>query len=480
MQIDKVRMPFESKIMLNPVETKVLINLSDKDDELTELPGKIFYDHNEHPKELEINFSSIDQDIATKVITEKGKILDGKNVTLRIPDTPEIHTNIEFASYINFNLEGDVIARYLIGKTESGSFEKIIDKGEWVFQLTNVKLRMGDLKSEIPAPPGAPEYLRGLKFDKIPFNVAERSWVLKDDHFGKWGKKRARDVRLPVVTATLSTDIQAGDTNDSVCEVADTLAYLLSLAFARCVRVVRTEKLDSDGESIWYLTRSLNVNPFSDAGSPPIDNWQQGVLKGFIETAYPVVVADRNWWLYTLDMYMQVHVNPHIEVKSMLLNIIADRITTKVGVTNDGAEIDPDLDARIKAKDFKQDLHKILSQLSNNWTNERTANLISMIKMWNKKSSFPESIRRVCQSVGLKPLDGKILSTRHQLLHTGDLHPPDMSLDEYWKELDALVLLLILRLLKYDGLVYAVKFGSHEILLKDYLESNSNRDELHD
>lgn len=51
-----------------------------------------------------------------------------------------------------------------------------------------------------------------------------------------------------------------------------------------------------------------------------------------------------------------------------------------------------------------------------------------------------------------------------------ELHPPDMTVVDYWKELEALVLLLIVRMLDYEGFVYAAKFGASQILLQDYLE----------
>jgi hypothetical protein len=90
--------------------------------------------------------------------------------------------------------------------------------------------------------------------------------------------------------------------------------------------------------------------------------------------------------------------------------------------------------------------------------------------MWNAKPSFAEGIRRACEAVRLKPPPTKLLGTRHRLMHVGELHPADMTLVDYWKELEALVLLLIVRMLDYEGFVYAAKFGASEILLKDYLE----------
>ena len=102
----------------------------------------------------------------------------------------------------------------------------------------------------------------------------------------------------------------------------------------------------------------------------------------------------------------------------------------------------------------------------------RTEALISTVKGWNAKPSFVEGVRRACKAVGLRPPPGKLLSTRHPLLHVGELRPPGATSDEYWIELDAMVLKLILRLLKYDGLAYWHALGPHPVKLRDYLEAD--------
>jgi len=105
--------------------------------------------------------------------------------------------------------------------------------------------------------------------------------------------------------------------------------------------------------------------------------------------------------------------------------------------------------------------------LSNNWKTQHTDKLIVAIKEFNARPSFAEGIKRACRDLCLKPPDGKFLRTRHPLMHVGNLHLPHMRVQSFWTQLDGLVLFLILRMLKYDGLAYAAHYGRHPIRLRD-------------
>jgi hypothetical protein len=456
--------------MLNPINGRVVVDLSASNGGVVECGGSVFFDQNNQPVELDLRLASFSDDVRTQALCGRvDECLGGAPVRIRLSDGREMSATLEIVSNISFNSAGEAVARCLIGEAHSGKQDQDLE-GSWRFDLTNVKLRICDIKSETPAPAGVPAHLRGWRLDKIAFTVAGREWLLKDEMFGEWKKQRDRNIHVPIVSATLTTPFQANDTAEGVCEIADVIAALLTLALGRSVRAAKVEHLDKNQNSIWWSVRNLLAFPFSRSGFPPIDNWQFGTVKTFIEGAYPIVVADRKWWLATLGMYMQVHVNPYIETKSMILNVLADRIGAKLGVEHQDAEIDAQLNAKLKTKDFRSSLHALLTGLSGEWTENRTNNLISTIKMWNVKPSFPEAIRRACQAVRLKPPPTKLLGTRHRLMHVGELHPSDMTLVEYLKDLESLVLLLIVRMLNYEGFIYLAKFGDREILLKDYLE----------
>lgn len=437
------------------------------------LTGKLLLDHNGEPAELELNLAGLGEDQIKKAAEGDADDFLGKRaVVVRLVDGQEISTRIEVVRNTYFDSQGAIIARCQVGRAESATPAACV-QGTWVLRLTNLKLRIGDMKSETPAPPGVPEHLRGWKLDKIVLTISGREWTLRDEMFGQWKNQSDREVHVALETATLTTSIAAGDTPDSVCEVGDAIAALLTFALARSVRVTKVEQVDVEGKTAWWVVRNVFAYPFSRRGFPAIDNWNFGTIRGFVERAYPIVSSDRKWWLATLDMFMQVHVNPYIETKSMLLNILADRIAAKLGVSADGAEIDAALGARMESEEFGRALHALFAKESANWTEERTRNLISTVKMWNARPSFAEGIRRACKVVRLKPPTTKLLGTRHRLMHVGELHPPDMTLSDYWKELEALVLLLIARMLDHEDYVYAAKFGSSQIRLSDYLEPST-------
>lgn len=456
--------------MLTCSDARVLVDLSASSGGIVECTGSLIFDYNDQPVELDLSLAKFNQDARTQVLSgQADECLGGASVTIHLPDDREIRATIQIVSNINCDSDGEIVARCLIGKVQSGIRDQDLE-GSWRFNLTNVKFRFYDIKSETPAPPGVPAHLCSWRLDKIAFAVAGREWLLKDEMFGQWKKQRDCDVHVPIVSATLTTPVQSNETAEEVCEIADSIAALLTLALGRSVRAVKIEHLDKDENSTWWSVRNVLALPLSCSGFSPVDNWECETVKTFVEGAYPIVADDRKWWLATLDMLMQVHVNPYLETKAMILNVLADRIAAKLGVAHQDAEIDAQLDDKLETKDFRSSLHALLTGLSGEWTQGRTNNIISTIKMWNAKPSFAEGIRRACETVRLKPPPTKLLGTRHRLLHAGELHPPDMTLVDYWKELDALVLLLIVRMLDYEGSVYVAKFGTSEVLLKEYLE----------
>lgn len=158
-----------------------------------------------------------------------------------------------------------------------------------------------------------------------------------------------------------------------------------------------------------------------------------------------------------------------MQIKTAILNILIDRISTELTKGQGGAEIDDELPKRAGSQDFKKALHQLLMTLSTNWTEQRTADIIRTIKDYNARPPFPKKVARACAQQQLPPMAGKLLGTRHLLLHVGKLEPPDGDVIGYWMELDALVLMLILRMLRYEGQLYHPKYGADGIVLKDKL-----------
>lgn len=221
--------------MLTCSDGTVLVDLSASGGGIVECSGNLFFDHNNQPVELELNLAPVSEDTRTRVLCgHADECLGGASVTIRLSDGREITATLEVVSNINFNSAGEVVARCLLGKAHSGKQDTVLE-GTWRFDLTNVKVRNCDINSETPAPPGVPAHLRGWRRDKIAFTVAGREWLLKDKMFGQWKKQRDRDIHVPIVSATLTTPVRPNDTAKGVCEVADAIAALLTLALGRSV-----------------------------------------------------------------------------------------------------------------------------------------------------------------------------------------------------------------------------------------------------
>jgi len=452
---------------MEPLDVTAVVDLSDAGSGVREFPGKLLFDHNDQAVELELLLAGLDKKLTEKALADEASdFLGGKAVSLRLADRREIRTTIKGVAGSRFNLPAEVFVYCVLGNAEFGTLVQPL-QGAWSFRLTNVKLRRYDLTTQTPAPPGLPDDQRGWTLDRMTLNLGGRGWELKDELFCQAKKQREANIQVPLVTASLRTPVHAHDTPESVSRDADAIAALLTLALARSVQAVKLEHVDTGGNCDWWRTRDLVAYAFGQFGFPAVDNWESGTLRSFIEHAYPVVAADRAWWLPTLGRFMQVHVNPCLETKAMLLYMLADRIAAKFVARPTGAEIDADLDKKLRGREFREQLHALLGGLSNNWKKQRTDNLIGVIKQWNAGPSFIKGITRACQALDLKPPGAKFLGARHRLMHLGELHLPHVTPESFWTELEALILFLMLRMLKYDGLAYAAHYGCHPIRLRD-------------
>jgi hypothetical protein len=194
-----------------------------------------------------------------------------------------------------------------------------------------------------------------------------------------------------------------------------------------------------------------------------------GCLRSFVEKAWPVYQQDPQWFRLSLDYFLQARIGPFIETRSVFLNILADRIEDRFKESAGSFEIDHDLKAKMKNKEFQDELTRVFEKITENWSRERTKAIIQQVNQWNSGPSFAEGIRRACRSLRLPEPPGKLLVTRHKLLHEGELKPHDGDIEQYWLELDWLVLSIVLRLFDYDGPVYHHRFGASHTLLRNHM-----------
>lgn len=384
-------------------------------------------------------------------------------------------------------------------------------KGVWTFGLANYRVGIGDVSTELPPPTNAvtPEkadeiraaiakyhkvvgkqegsdeatsaqteikVLHGPKrLNRIVFSFAGREWTLDDDLFGRWPKDDSA-ISEPVRSGTLSAGHRAGDSGDVLRQAADDISCLLSLALGRDIKWVLFGQRDEHGAILEAQYRNPGLLAFNQHGSRLADNWTGGNLKRFLEAGEAAVIADRDWWAVTVGLLTQARGSKYVEVKCSLLNTLLDRITTKVLGEVNAPEIDAGLDAKVDVKEFRVTLHYILSTLSPNWDRTRTDALCSTIKDWNARPSFPKKIMRACQKHGISPISGKKLGFRHVLIHDGEMHgdlktPDDRA--QYFFEIEMIVLLLLVRMLRFDGQIYLQCKPPDPKLVSEFLAETS-------
>jgi hypothetical protein len=133
-------------------------------------------------------------------------------------------------------------------------------------------------------------------------------------------------------------------------------------------------------------------------------------------------------------------------------------------------EIDPKIERLVEHDAFKTALRGALGTLPG-WDDKRTDAVVGLIKHWNKTPSFPVAVKRACMLFSLPEPDKRLIATRHKLMHIGELQPgiKGMTGWEYDVELESLVLVLLLKLLGYNGVFFHAKYQSAPMNLADGL-----------
>ena len=75
-----------------------------------------------------------------------------------------------------------------------------------------------------------------------------------------------------------------------------------------------------------------------------------------------------------------------------------------------------------------------------------------------------------CSALGLEEPASKLIKSRNPILHLGEVVVKYDNVFEYWRELDALMVLMLLRSLGYDGPLYHLKFGATTVQMRDLLK----------
>jgi hypothetical protein len=364
----------------------------------------------------------------------------------------------------------------------------------WVFGLANYRIANGDVWTEVPPPtlPLKPEDVADLKeslkkyhrvvegieytkeqidakykdfkvtsggkrLNRIALTFAAREWTLDDDLLGRWPNDDSK-ITESVHSGTLATEYRDGDAVETLQQAADDISDLLTLALGRDVKWIRLARETADGSISEVQDRRPGLLAFNQRRSALADNWEPNNVKRFLETGEKVLATDREWWTITIGLLTQVSSAKYLIVKCTLLNTLLDRITSKVNGEASVPEIDPKLNERLDRPWFRWLLHLLLTTLSSKWHRYRTDSLCdNVIKGWNAEPSFPDKVLRSCESLGIKAPSRSKLGFRHKIIHAGEFDKKLKTIEkkaEYLFGIEAIVLMLLVRTLGFDGYIY--------------------------
>ncbi|MBB3205102.1 hypothetical protein FHS27_000869 [Rhodopirellula rubra] len=453
-------------------------------------------DENERASSVSFIVDGLTDDQINQVcqISETSRRLVGDTIDGVLNNGDRFNASIAYVSHIEFgsnkiNLTCNVDGFYVTSTNQNGNLGNC---GEWVFRLANIRIPLGDCPTQLStdfiqgsnqewadklnaakslyneACPGVLESSQpiqasevkirgGFRNNRVVFQFANRTWRLDDDLLGCWPRRPSK-IATAVNSGILSTESQQGDSFESVSEVAEIITDILSLAQSRDIKWIACRHNDLQQKVRTLREQHPPILGFNQELGELVGNWEVGNLSRFIVGSEPAITKDPLWWSETIGLLLQVGGSKQMIVRCSLLNIILDRITTKIVVDNDDPEIDPNLNQRIDRRWFRFLLHLLLRTLSPQWEKWRTdTHCDNTIKGWNASPSFPKKIQRACEQLGIPSPSGRTVGNRHRILHVGEFDKKLRSIDqkaEYTLWLQSIVQLMLVKLLGFDGLIF--------------------------
>jgi hypothetical protein len=339
--------------------------------------------------------------------------------------------------------------------------------GSWLLRLVNVSFRHGDFTRRIVGK----NTVRFLH-DTIRFTAQGRDWDLIDHR--QMLEPAARD-KLDqsfeaVVTSTLQTPWQEGDKVETVGGIAEGITALLSIAMSRRVCWLEIVRVDAAGQQREGLARATWTAGASEGGIAVIDQRDTGEIRAFVESAYPKYIERPDWWQETIGIFLHAQIVTVLNAKAILLNVLLEKLATLVVGTKFPCQIAENLDQIVDGQTFIDALQATFASFIKGWPIERTQKVIGTIKGWNAGPDLPVKVQQACKALDLEEPAKKLIKPRNPILHQGIMRVDYKNLGDYWTDLDALILLMILRLLGYDGVFYHHKFGPNPIPLRKLMK----------
>jgi hypothetical protein len=363
-----------------------------------------------------------------------------------------------------------------------------IHEERYEFSLPGVDIGCADTWTAAPPIKSSSSGLVRFR-DTISFTLDGKRWKLRrlvkvgderlpaDTHLHRAAKQAESckvDFKQPYASLELATDSLPLDEAE---EIADHITKLLSVALGQ--RVSWDElwvRKDHVAKFRKWGPGSLALKP---SGSSPLRNQGSGELKRFLETAYPIVMQDLEWWNLTIAWFVLAYETPIVDlsgmVNSMLLERISDQIRKEMpkSIYIIGEDLLSCLKkSGVKKDNFKLGLTNLMQQTEKNWTSTHTEELVREIKRMNEKPSYEMRVTEAHRHFGLKEPSPIIKTTRNNLMHTGDLkelRKTGADLSSYDDEVRRTVVILLMCMLKHEGRLFVP--GLRECSMDDFKSS---------
>lgn len=353
-----------------------------------------------------------------------------------------------------------------------------LDGSCWEFTLPNVSFGDGDFPYQVKH-----GTLTRNFFPHIEFSVNNRKWQLC--HLFKISDSLHPVEDLPHLIKTVKFDlanirksdhtilrVETTDNDKSGAEeTATEICNLLSLALAQPVGWSEMRK--RAGSASVFVCRRALVIPKKKSGLSPITNRIDCEIKKYIEAAYPVYKADKQWWLETLNWYAIAMCDINIEVAAMTFSMLLERVSSKLLKDHSflpqvGNSVEPLFkDRKSEAfNSFSADVTTAIKKHIPEWKDERTLPLLTYIQMWNARPSYKETIKVAFAKLNLRPPSKLVMDHRNDLMHSGSIDLKTENIHAYFKDIHEQVLVLLLCYLRFDGKFFC--FGKQIQEIQNY------------
>lgn len=307
--------------------------------------------------------------------------------------------------------------------------------------------------------------------DGWSITLAGRRWMLRHGYRTPSGKI----VPLDIYTATqnkapkeedksgdtfLETFLSPSDQLDSVEASADSICLLLGVAKGRRIMWDTLWQVNTDH---LLFRKESSRTPSSNKSKIPII--PDSYLYNFLKKAYPAYnefPQEGKNILYTFTLSEEFS---FISITGTHHGILLERMSSAIyqsvfpPVPQIGQQLADCLSDKKAKQQLSSQIEALFAAVEPNWTSSRTNQILDTISSWNKEPSYLGKISMVLERGGFPlKINGQHINQRHKLLHTGNLSIADDmdSRMDFYKNISLYTTLLLLALLDYENLFYAV------------------------